>query len=1381
MQEQSPRTSHRDTAVEWRTENALGSREGTVQGVVDFEPSTPAAAMQRRQLIIGDDPVEPSTIGERLDEFFERLVVRHRSRPAVVSGEQTWSYADIDARANQLSRLLVELGVRAGDRVGLLLNRSADTYVAMLAVMKAGAAYVPLAVAFPEQRIAFIIEDAGLRLIISTARYRNKVRRLPVPQLFIDEAQDRIAALSDERLPLSKCRPDADDLCYILYTSGTTGNPKGVAVGHRSICNFVRVAAHSYGYRPGDRVYQGMTIAFDFSVEEIWVPFVGGATVVPAPGEQALIGDELADFLRGNAITCMACSPTLLSSIESDVPGLRLILVGGEACSHNLVLRWARPGLTLLNTYGPTEATVTATMGVLDPARPVTIGRPLPSYSIAILDPERQALAAPGEFGEIGIAGIGLAVGYLNLPELTAQKFIPDFLELPNNPSQRIYRSGDLGRLREDGEIEYHGRVDTQVKIRGNRIELGEIEAVLLEQPSIGQAVVTTWQPDPERLELVAYYTLKSHAAPLSRTELARELKQRLPDFMVPCYLEELTVLPMTVSDKVDLRRLPPPSVASLAAGLLMVEARDEAERFVVAALREVLKRDAVSVDGHFFDDLGANSLLMARLCARLRTRPGWGTASMRDIYLNPTAAGLAAHLQRQTGDAAGIVEHRPTHQASNLAYWTCGAAQLAFYFLYSFLLLWTFNRGLAWVNEMLDDPFSLYIRSSILAVVFFFGWSAVSIVGKWLLVGRWKAESFPLWGARYYRFWVVMTLIRSAPVTLFKGSPLYSFYLRLLGARLGQNTVIESRTVPVCTDLIAIGDNTILRKASTVLGYRAEAGYIHTGPVRIGHNCLVGVASILDIHTRMGDRSQLGHSSSLQSGQSIPAGERWHGSPAGRTTAEYCKVADMPATWLRRVSYEAFQIIGRLTIVVPLPLVLLSYWQWTSDDLEETIDLLAVIATVVMFGGLLLMLLAAVLVPRLLRPFLREGRTYSIYSINHWLQTVATRSSNNRLLNLVFGDSSAVVHYIRALGWNLNTVHQTGSNFGTNQQHDNPLFCEIGSGTMVSDGLSMINMHKSATAFRLERTKVGNRSFLGNNIYFPPDARVGANCLLGTKVMIPIEGPIRENVGLLGSPAFEIPRMVDRDKALLGAISAGEQRRRVVRKNVHNTLTALLFLASHWLVLFFIVVLWDRALNYYSDWGAFALQVAMVLSIMVPVLYYALVERASTGFRRLEPRVATIYDPYFWFHERHWKLADTPIMTILTGTPFRPMILRLLNVKVGRRVFDGGSIIAERSLVEIGDDAVLNEGCVLQPHSLEEGAFKSDWIRLGNGVTLGPSAFIHYGVVVGEGATVDPDSFVMKGELIEPHTAWRGNPAKLHRVLAPAGGEAGSKAGVLP
>jgi len=398
----------------------------------------------------------------------------------------------------------------------------------------------------------------------------------------------------------------------------------------------------------------------------------------------------------------------------------------------------------------------------------------------------------------------------------------------------------------------------------------------------------------------------------------------------------------------------------------------------------------------------------------------------------------------------------------------------------------------------------------------------------------------------------------------------------------------------------------------------------------------------------------------------------------------------------------------------------------------------------------------------------LKPGRTYTLYGFRYWLQTVVELFSNARLLNLLFGDSSAIVYYMRAIGWKLNKVVQTGSNFGSNQQHENPLLCEIGTQTMVSDGLFMINMHKSASAFRLDHTRLGERNYLGNNIYYPPDGRTGNNCLLGTKVMVPIDGPVRENVGLLGSPSFEIPRMVNRDKELIAGINEDERLRRLKSKNVYNAVTALLFLFAQWAMLFVTLVIWDRALNYYTDWAEMALFVAVLLTSAITIPFYVLLERASLGFGKLKPRMTTIYDVSFWHHERHWKLSDSPITRLFGGTPFRPMIMRMLGVKVGRRVYDGGSNLTERSLVEIGDDATLNEGCVIQAHSLEEGAFKSDYIRIGKGCTLGPAAFIHYGVVMGDGSVVDVDSFVMKGEVLEPNSIWRGNPAKLQRFVTP-------------
>ena len=1315
--------------------------------------------------------------GERLHHLMEQACLRFGANDAVVTDQTVMTYRDLDKRANRVARYLIDQGIEPGDRVGLLFDKSVETYVALLAVMKVNAAYVPLDPGFPTERIGFILADASIRSVVSMSGFGARLGAFNVRPVLLDTAKQAIDAMPDTPLAEHEVGPAVDRICYIIYTSGTTGKPKGVVVEHPSICNFVRVAAERYGFAPGDRVYQGMTIAFDFSVEEVWVPLMAGATLVPGIPGVTLLADELADFLRDRRVTCLCCCPTLLATIETELPLLRILLVGGEACPHNLVVRWHRAGRTILNSYGPTEATVTATLTELTPDKPVTIGLPLPSYSIVVLDPDADQAAPWGKLGEIGIAGIGLAAGYLNRDDLTQRKFIADFLGISSNPSKRIYRTGDLGRFNEDGEIEYHGRIDTQVKIRGYRIELIEIEAVLLDLPEVAQAVVTTYEPEPGLVELVAYYSLKQDASVLSRGEITHALRSRLPAYMVPTYLEELPLIPMTMSNKADHRQLPKPQRPRVPAGTKLVVAKTDSEHFLSRALAEVLKVDHVSTEDHFFDDLGANSLLMARFCARIRQRPGMSTVSMREVYQNPTVAKLAEQLGQGADEGVTTAKQEPFHVPSDFAYYGCGALQLLFYAVCSLLGVAFFDAGLEWTYEAVGDPLKVYLRSVTFGVGSFVVLTAVPIAAKWVLIGRWKAESIPIWSLRYFCFWAVKTLTRSAPVVVFSGSPIYNIYLRLLGARIGPNGVIDCRVVPVCTDLIAIGANAILRKDSIVLGYRAQSNFIHTGSIEIGSNAFVGEASVLDIGTAMGNDTQLGHASSLQTGQHIPDGKRYHGSPAQETRSDYCPIENVPCSGLRRGLFEAIRFLALFAIAIPIPILLLAHWEHYSagfagsdsanaDALTSGMLLLSVGS---FLGSLAAGLLAVYVVPRVCQVFLETDKTYSIYGFHYRLQTIVARFSNSRFLNLLFGDSSAIVHYMRFLGWNLNTVEQTGSNFGTNQQHDNPFLCDIGSGTMVSDGLSMINIHQSSSSFRLVRTRIGDHNYLGNNIHYPPDGRTGSNCLLGTKVMIPIDGPVRENVGLLGSPSFEIPRIVDRDKSLMSALSAETRGQRLRRKNLYNLVTASLFLFGQWLFFFATLVVWQAALLNYPDYGVFALFLATLAMSWGSILYFGLLERASLGFRRLEPRMATIYDPYFWFHERHWKLSDSPVVKLFAGTPFKSLMWRLVGVRIGRKVYDGGCVMTDRTLVEIGDYANLNELAVLQAHSLEEGVFKSDQLRIGNGCTLGPAAFVHYGVTMGDHSVLDADSFLMKGEVLDPYTVWCGNPAKLYRRNLPA------------
>jgi non-ribosomal peptide synthetase-like protein len=1313
------------------------------------------------------------TEGERLHHLLEQACLRFAENDAIVTDDDALTFRGLDQRANQVARHLIDQGIEPGDRVGLLLDKSVETYVALLAVMKINAAYVPLDPGFPGERVGFILTDAKVKAIVSTSGFGERLAAFAVRQVLLDRAKQAIDAKPATPLSDDEVGPPADRVCYIIYTSGTTGNPKGVVIEHPSICNFVRVAAGRYGFGPGDRVYQGMTIAFDFSVEEIWVPLMAGATLVPGPPGVTLLADELADFLRDRKVTCLVCCPTLLATIETELPQLRILLVGGEACPHNLVVRWHRPGRTILNSYGPTEATVTATLAELTPDKPVTIGQPLPTYSIIILDPAADRTAAPGELGEIGIAGIGVAAGYLNREELTRKKFIADFLAIPNNPSKRIYRTGDLGRFNDDGQIEYHGRIDTQVKIRGYRIELIEIESVLLDLPEIAQAVVTTYEPRPGQVELVAYYALKQDASILSHGELTQALRSRLPRYMVPAYLEELPFIPMTIGNKADHRHLPKPKRPRLSATTKLVAAKTDSEHFLALALAEVLQIDHVSTEDHFFDDLGANSLLLARFCARIRQRAGMSNVSMRDVYLNPTVAKLAERLSHNADEAVTTAEPEPFHVPTDFAYYGCGALQLLFYAVSALLGLWFFDVGLEWTYAAVDDPLNVYIRSVAIAVGSFVLLTTIPICAKWMLIGRWESQSIPIWSLRYFRFWVVKILVRSAPVVMFYGSPIYNLYLRLLGARIGSNVVLEGRFVPVCTDLIAIGDNTILRKDSILLGYRAQSNFIHTGPIEIGRNAFVGEASVLDIGTAMGDDTQLGHASSLQSGQRIPDGKRYHGSPAQETTSDYCPIANTPCSAFRRGLVDAIQLLVLFAIVIPVPILLLTYWEHYAAGFAGLGDAmtwgLLPISLGAFLGSLAAGLFAVTIVPRICQLFLDTDKTYSLYGFHYRLQTLVAQFSNSRFFNLLFGDSSAIVHYMRLVGWNLNKVEQTGSNFGTNQQHDNPFLCDIGSGTMVSDGLSMINMYQSSSSFRLAKTRIGDHNYLGNNIHYPPDGRTGANCLLGTKVMIPIDGPVRENVGLLGSPCFEIPRIVDRDKNLMDALSAETRCQRLRQKNRYNLATGSLFLFAQWLFFFATLAVWQLAFLNYPRYGVFALFAAAAAMSLAAILFYALLERVSLGFKRLAPKMATIYDPYFWFHERHWKLSDSPVVRLFPGTPFKALVWRLAGVKIGRKVYDGGCIMTDRTLVEIGDYANLNEVSVLQAHSLEEGVFKSDHVRIGKGCTLGPAAFAHYGVTMGDHSVLDADSFLMKGEVLDPHTVWCGNPAKLHRRILAA------------
>jgi non-ribosomal peptide synthetase-like protein len=1298
----------------------------------------------------------------RLHHVFEATADRVPDRPALDDGQRRLTYRQLDERATQLARRLRELGIGPGTRVGILLHRSFETYVSLLAILKAGAAFVPIDASSPRDRVAYIADDSALDLLISSTDLATTTSDLDHPLLELDSLAPRLAAYPT-------CRPavaeGSDPTCYVIYTSGSTGRPKGVEVAQSSICNFIDVVTSVYDVRATDRVYQGMTIAFDFSIEEIWPTFAVGATLVVGPNDSRRLGSELGDFLDDAGVTVFYCVPTLLSTISRDLPAIRSLIVGGEACPAELVERWSAPGRRMLNTYGPTESTVTATCGELRAGRPVTIGRPLPTYTVALLDDDLQPVPA-GDVGEICIGGPGVARGYVGRTELTADRFVRHPLAPDGG---RLYRTGDLGRLLADGEIEYCGRADTQVKIHGYRVELTEIESVLAQTPGIAQAVVDTYEPEPGLVELVGYYRLTNGA--VDHQGIYASLRDRLPAYMVPAYLERLEAIPMLPSDKADRKKLPAPrGPRSIAAQGDYVSPATDAERILAEAMAQVVRVDRVSVDSNFFDDLGANSLLMARFCTLIRKRDDLPAVSMKDIYLHPTIRALAAAATATTtSPAASRVEtsSAPGTRATTSQYVLCGALQLLLFLGTVYIEGLTLASGLIWASAGVGAV-DVYLRSLAFGAASFVGLCALPVLAKWTLIGRWRPQEIQIWSLAYVRFWMVKTLVRANPMVMFAGSPLYVLYLRALGARIGRGVVIFSRNTPVCTDMLTIGDGTVIRKDTYINCYRAHSGWIRTGPVALGKDVLIGEKSVIDIETSMGDGAQLGHVSSLHPSQSVPAGQRWHGSPAQRTDVDYRTVEPAPSSTTRRALFGAAQLLN-LLVTLPLGIFLATYLPslpWVAGILEAGhtdlttrsfyLETLAG-SFVLYFGGLIVGLVIVLTVPRVLNLVLTTGRVYPLYGFHYWAQRTISRMTNVPVYMNIFGDCSYIVHYLRALGWNLRDVQQTGSNFGIEQKHESPYLSSVATGTMVSDGLSMMNAEFSSTSFRVCRVSIGPNSFLGNDIVYPPGARMGDNCLLGTKTMVPIDGAVREGVGLLGSPSFEIPRSVQRDSRFDHLKSGEEFRRRLAAKNRHNLVTIGLYLLAQWIGFYLATLIASIALDFFDELGAFTFPAAALLILCVTIAYSVLLERAAGGFQALTPQFCSIYDAYFWWHERFWKMfAPNPF----NGTPFKNLIWRMLGVRIGHRVFDDGSAIVEKTLVTIGDDCALNAGSVIQCHSLEDGTFKSDHIRIGNGCTLGTGAFVHYGVTIGDGVELAPDSFLMKGEEIPAHARWGGNPA---------------------
>lgn len=1170
-------------------------------------------------------------------DVLESTALRFPDAPALDDGASVRTYAELLGEVHRLRDRLATAGVGRGDRVGIRVRSgTADLHLAVLAVLAAGAAYVPVDADDPEDRAQLVFGEAGVCAVV-----RDDRDVAPGPA----QGSGRTAG-----------RPGPDDDAWVIFTSGTTGTPKGVAVTHRSAAAFVDAEAQLFlraePLGPGDRVLAGLSVAFDASCEEMWLAWRSGACLVPPPRAVVRTGPELCGWLVERRISVVSTVPTLASMWPvSLLHGIRLLVLGGEACPAELADRLSRTCAEVWNTYGPTETTVVASAARLGPGRPVRIGLPLAGWDLAVVDPTSGDPVAWGGTGELVIGGVGVA-RYLDA-EKDADRFGP----VPTLGWDRAYRSGDLVQADPAG-LRHLGRADSQVKIRGYRIKLTEIESVLLQLPGVAQAAVGTHEPQPGLVELVGYYSLADggstgRTADLDVQSVRDELRGRLPAHMVPTHLQQLDEIPTTRSGKADRAALPPPSplARSGAAGAAPATPLETA---LAGALAQVLGVGSVPVDAHLFDRLGANSLVVAHLCARARELGDLPPVSTRAVYLHPTIRELAAALEQPAavadpGPAPDATT--PPPPATGARYALCGALQLLLVLAHVWLVAVVLDTAVHWLGPE-TDPFGSYLQSVTFGAAVFTLASLLPVVVKWLVVGRWRAQEIDLWSPAYVRFWLVRTLVRSSPLALFRGSPLYVLYLRALGARIGPRVVVLTSTVPVCTDLLSIGADTVIRRGALLTGYSVVRGRIRTGPVTIGCNAFVGQNSVLAPGAVLGDGAQLGHHSCLYGSQEVPAGGHRHGSPAEPTDVDHVRVAPVPCRTLRRALFATAQLVVLLLVTLPAGLALV---EAVLRGISELADLAgsgrdttpggllrdaAVISAVLHLGGLVGGLVVVSTIPRVVSAsLLRPGRTYALYGVHHWAHRLVERLTNVPVYLQLTGDTSYVVHYLRLLGYRLPDLEQTGSNFGASLHHENPYLVTVGRGAQVSDSVSFLNADYSSTSFRLAPVVVGPRSFFGNSISVPSGGRVGDDCLVANKALVPLDGPVREQVGLLGSPSFEIPRTAERD-GRFDRFRHGEAfRRGLAAKNRHNLVTMGLFLVVRWFPYSVLTALAMSAWQLHQRFGVLALAGLTAVSVLFTLLHDLTAERLLVGRHPLRPRVCSIYQPYFWWHERYWKL----------------------------------------------------------------------------------------------------------------------------------------------
>jgi non-ribosomal peptide synthetase-like protein len=1311
----------------------------------------------------------PDNVPVLLHQFFENAVRRWPGRTAVDvppghgrPERRTVTYAELARQADAVAGALRGFIERESVVDILLHRRSERLYSAQLGTLQAGGAYACIDPVFPDGRIREILEDAAALVLLTDAIGAARARGVGYPGRIV--LVDELSAAPAE---IPRGGPaDPASLAYVIYTSGTTGQPKGVMVEHRSIVNLVAADLAEYRLTPDARVAQNSSAAYDSSVEEIWLAFSAGATLVVVDDETARLGPDLVPWLRRERIAVFCPPPTLLRAMgcdrpEVELPELSFIYTGGEPLPQDLADRWSK-GRRLVNGYGPTECAVTATRTDIRPGEPVSIGRPLPGLQAFVLDSALQEVAE-GQWGELCLWGIGLARGYRNRPGQTAEKFVshPRF--------GRIYRTGDLVHRAADGSYFYHGRSDSQVKIRGYRVELEEIEMRLAACQGVRSAVCAVQDG-----VLAAFIVPENGLEPEPFGAIEAALRKDLPDYMVPGRFGILQELPATVGGKLNRMALPrlkgqPRSKEGMAP-------RNPVEAHLAEVVRDVLGLDeAVPIDADFFTSLGGNSLRAAQLVTRLRKDDPATPIAVRDVYESRTVAGLArsvrpltAALAATSGPASGPVQRRYRRGAVSA---TLATVVQALWLLAAFSV--TAIAGYWSVFHLAPSAIQSLglIPSVLLTPVFFFAGLAVytpvavyaAAAVKRCLIGRYRPLRAAVWGNFYVRNWIVQQAARAIPWWLVEGTCFQTMALRTLGAKIGRRVHIH-RGVDLRLggwDLLAIGDDVTIGQEAIVGLVELEDGDILVRPVFLGDGATLDIRSGVSGDARLEAGAYLTALSWLPPGGAVPSGERWDGIPAKPAGSAPTPPHVPPGQIaLSPVGHDALMVLARC-LVGSLPALLPELFaavaaamlgvdgerisRWLDNPTLQPAAVAAGLALLTVCVPLTLTLEALIVRAMGRVPEGVIGR-WSLAYIRVRLKAEMLEAAGAWLAGALFWPV-----WLRWSGMKLGRGCEISTILDTV-----PELVEIGSGTFLADGVYIGGPRLHRGAVTLAATRLGSNVYLGNHVVIPAGRTLPDNVLLGVCTVVGEAMP--GGVSWFGHPPFELPRreVVACDERLTYKPNAVRYLTRLFWELMRFVLPIPPMLAA---------LLWLRvvsAAEAHHGWLWLSAVVCLaglaaeaLLCLLAVAVKWSLLGRIRPGQHPFWACWCGRWD----FLYVAWEAWARATLSHLEGTLLLSWYLRAMGMKIGKRVVlgPGFSQVVDPDMLIVEDGATVN--AMFQAHTFEDRVLKMDYIHVRRGATLGSASVPLYGADIGAGAYVAPHSVIMKHEHLLPGVAYEGAP----------------------